>query len=564
MGGPSRTSNSTTGNVLLARSYASYDELSRAYQRQAELFMPSGVAPSRPVVLSEGDLTPGDGRVTNFTDYDRSSRVTFVTQASPANALEQSRTFYDGLSRSIKVVDPDGNEVQTVYDKNSNAVKVTVIEKHPTGRIAPQTFVTLNVFDSLNRLSRTTDTLGQTRRFYYDSRNLLIRSSDAQGPAIADPLGLFAGQINADGNVSETVHDGLGRVLWTMRQLTTDGQGGSPLDTTNPTNPDGKIIETKTWDANSRLVSVADDKGNMTAYQYDNLNRRLTTTFADGTATVSVFDKDSNLIRYTDNNGSVIDGSFDAVGRLVQRMITPAADNGVKGTTLQTFEYDGLSRITRATDNNDPANLEDDSTVSRLYDSFSRMIEEQQNGKAISANWTQESTPVDLTYPNGRKLEYTLDKLNRLKSITSGGKSIANYDYIGGRMIEKILGNATKLTLLNDAGSADEGHDALGRLVKMRHVGPSANLLAGFEYTYNRENFKTATKDLQTSQLSEIYKLDSVYRIVDFKRGTLNAQNDGIEGTPVNTQAWALDGVGNWANTVVDGTTQTQVANNMN
>ncbi|MEW6406839.1 MAG: LamG-like jellyroll fold domain-containing protein, partial [Chloroflexota bacterium] len=139
-----------------------------------------------------------------------------------------------------------------------------------------------------------------------------------------------------------------------------------------------------------------------------------------------------------------------------------------------------------------------------------------------------------------------------------------NYDYIGGRMIEKILGNATKLTLLNDAGSTNEGHDALGRLVKLRHVGPSANPLAGFEYTYNRENFKTVTKDLQTAQLSEVYKMDSVYRIVDFKRGTLNAQNDGIEGTPVNFQTWSLDGVGNWANTVVDGTTQTQVANNMN
>ena len=75
-----------------------------------------------------------------------------------------------------------------------------------------ESFVTINIYDALNRLIRTSDNLGHTRRLYYDSRNLVIKTSDAQGPEQPDPLGRYtAGNINADGNATQIVHDGLGR-----------------------------------------------------------------------------------------------------------------------------------------------------------------------------------------------------------------------------------------------------------------------------------------------------------------------------------------------------------------
>ena len=52
--------------------------------------------------------------------------------------------------------------------------------------------------------------------------------------------------------------------------------------------------------------------------------------------------------------------------------------------------------------------------------------------------------------------------------------------------------------------------------------------------------------------------------LVDFQRGTLNASKDGITGAAINSQTWQLDGVGNWASTVVDGQSQTQTISNMN
>ncbi|NIM11129.1 MAG: hypothetical protein GTO45_04005 [Candidatus Aminicenantes bacterium] len=541
-------SNNSTGNVLLARTHTFYDELSRVFRSDSELFVPAGVTTKRPVKLSEGDFKEGDGWVSRFTDYDRNSRVTFNTAASPANEPKVTGVFYDGLGRDIRVIDPEGNETLTQYDRNSNPVRVTSIDKNPSGRVAPETFTTVNVYDSLDRLVRTTDNIGQTRRFYYDSRGLLIKTTDAQGPIIPDPLGLYtSGNINADGNAAELVHDGLGRTLKTIRRM----------------KPEGKIIETSRWDKNSRVVSVSDDKGNTTSYAYDNLNRLVKTTFADGTTNDAVYDRDSNVIRFTDNNGTVSTQAYDALNRRVSRKIKCA--KGVGGTTRQTFEYDGMSRLTRATDNNNPYNSNDDSVVERKYDSLGRPIEEIQDNKVLSMNWTGNFDPKDQTYPNDRKIEFTLDKLNRLTSIkdSEASKPIAAYDYIGGRVLERTYANGTRLTMLNNSGNKDKGYDKMGRLVKMRHLKGSTPL-AAYTYAYNRENMKKRKLNLTYPHLSEFYKYDSVYRLVNFKRGMPNKKKKAVAGTPIQTQTWKLDGVGNWFNTTVNGVTKTQSINNMN
>jgi RHS repeat-associated protein len=252
--------------------------------------------------------------------------------------------------------------------------------------------------------------------------------------------------------------------------------------------------------------------------------------------------------------------------RLVRKDITRSTTNNVKGTTVQTFEYNGLGQLTRATDNNNPDTLEDDSVVTRKYDSLNRLVEETQNGKVISSNWNEAGNLIDLTYPNERKLAYTQDQLDRLKTITSVGNSspLASYDYLGSRLIERLFGNNTKLTMLNDAGNADAGYDALGRLVQMRHLGAGNVQIAGFRFGYNRENMKLFQENLESQTQSELYKYDSAYRIANFARGTLNATKDGLTDTASQTQTWQLDGVGNWAATAVDGAVQTQAITSMN
>ena len=92
---------------------------------------------------------------------------------------------------------------------------------------------------------------------------------------------------------------------------------------------------------------------------------------------------------------------------------------------------------------------------------------------------------MGLTYPNDRKLEFTFDDLDRIKSITDEGatEAIVEYDYIGvGRVLERRSPiNDTRLTYLNDAGDADIGYDGLRRTVELRHLRDADNsLIVGF------------------------------------------------------------------------------------
>src|SRR5262249_19640769 len=161
-----------------------------------------------------------------------------------------------------------------------------------------------------------------------------------------------------------------------------------------------------------------------------------------------------------DNHGSVQHHQHDAINRRVRTDVIRAA--GVIGTTLKIYEYDGLSRLTRMTDNNDPANAGDDSTATFAYDSLSRVIEEVQNGKAITGNWFGGERRTGLTYPNGRTIAITFDHLDRMKTVGDVGQlqSIARYDYIGpDRTLERQMQNGTRLTYLDDAGTTDIGYD---------------------------------------------------------------------------------------------------------
>jgi RHS repeat-associated protein len=532
---------------------------------------------------TDGPLgTPNDGIVVTRYEYDRKSRRTFLIE----DDLSTLQTLYDGVDRVILQIDPEENEVRTTYDDNNNVVKVVEVEITPRDDVATgtvpdlrETFVTIHVYDSLNRLLRTTDNIGQTTRHHYDSRDNLIFTSDAQhsqDPAdlIPDPLGLFPAPVNRPGNTMEYFYDGLNRKLAEVRHLRVGGQGKNPIDTSNAANPDGLIVIDYDWDANSRLVAMADDgslrndqntsvgvieasnpRGNVCRYVYDDLNRLAREIFDDQTCNVYTYDADDNLVRMIDENGSSLRNTYDGMNRLVRRDITRATSATphpvgcvkdqstawqVVGTTVQEFEYDGLSRPTRSFDNNEPDDSGDDAIVLSAYDSLSRLLEEVQNGHAISSRWAGDNNRIGLVYPNGRELEVTFDKLDRIDLIrdqrpaTSDQRPIVDYDYIGpGRVLERTHANGVRLTFLDDARQRDIGYDGLKRVLLHRHVDSARTTVAGFEYAYNRENHKLSERKLQATP-REDYAYDSFYRLIQSAR-------DGQV-----SDRFQLDGTNNW------------------
>ena len=521
-------------SVLLSDVFSRHDELNRVFQVDEALFMSNGFNPIRaPDLLDEN----ADGVVTSQVEYDALSRSTFVIEDDG----EVTQTVYDGASRSIETIDAIGNRLITEYDQNSNPVKGISIEISSEALVADEEFTTHYVYDQLDRLVRMTDNAGQTSRFSYDSRDNRIFTSDAEASEIEDPLGLFPGNINTPGNTCTTIYDGLDRTVHEVCDLRQGASGDNPLDLSNATNPDGQVTLSYEYDGNSRLTAIIDDNNNRTSFQYDDLDRRIRHTNADTTTFVYTFDRDHNVTRIVDPNGSIVIKSYDVLNRLTLCNVTRAS--GVGGTTQETYEYDGLSRLTKCTDDNGaPGTVQ---TCERVYDSLSRMLEEQQNGQPVSYVFTGDGKRIKCTYPGGREIENTFDLIDRVKTTRDGNGQIAASDYIGPGMRElrRTNGNGTVYSFLNDTGDQDIGYDAVKRITRLRHFLPGSTAFIDREYGYNRANQRTLEKRNDDFGSTDTYTYDSIYRITSTKLD--QAGTEGATTRDLSQIDYTFDGVGN-------------------
>ncbi len=432
-------------NVLLRRKFSLFDEAGRLIQKDRALFLATGVTQQVVTSLVDGPLTPGDGRVSERHEFDASGRMTF--RGEDDNAVY--RYEYDGADRRIREVlplvdtvttgGPFPTQVEMEYDRNGNVVRRIETHTSPQGLMPPAVLTDLYVYDALNRRVRATDPLGLTSYMEYDSRDNIVATYDARAALIADPLGLYtAGNINARGNTTRYAYDGMSRLWREEKEITTTGEGGAPLLTANPFNNDGRVTLLMEHDANSRLVSGTDDTTNRTRYAYDSLNRLVAQTNADGGFRIWQYDRDNHRTGLRDENNTLHTLGYDALDRRVTHQLAPdlAKTNSAGlplliGTTLQTFQYDGLSRLVQCTDNNDPADTNDDWTVEMKHDSLNRLVEEVQNGRAVSSGYVADDR-TDLHYPGaGRVVHFTYDPHDQLVGVSNNVEFGASIGLLG-------------------------------------------------------------------------------------------------------------------------------------
>ena len=98
-------------------------------------------------------------------EYDRKSRQTFrieddENQLTPENE-GTFRTDYDGADRQIMTLDPERNTVEFAYDDNNNLIETRETDVPQVAGGEYEIFLTTYFYDSLNRLQRTVDNIGQ-------------------------------------------------------------------------------------------------------------------------------------------------------------------------------------------------------------------------------------------------------------------------------------------------------------------------------------------------------------------------------------------------------------------
>ncbi|HBP18365.1 MAG TPA: hypothetical protein DEA08_11320 [Planctomycetes bacterium] len=556
----------TGSNVVLSETFVRFDEQARAYQEDKRLFFAAGTTVPGGVVLgTEGPLSPAGQAISVRFSFDRMGRKV----AARDDDDDLDLIVYDGADRVLKARDAIGNETTFTYDANSNLIKKVErdIDSNRTAPIADELVVNFYFYDAMDRRTRGVDNLGNEARSGFDSRDNLTHT--------LDPLG----------NVVRFTHDGANRLVESVRDLRLTGRGHlSALDLANPANADGQIRLQLEYDDNGNLTRLTDDLGNETVYVYDAHDRLRRVSYPTGTVETYAYDRDDKVTQRTDANGSTFTTAYDSLNRPLQVAVARAASvraddsptsdplnatqvrtTAVAGTTLQTFAYDGLSRLVELTDNNDPGTAADDSRCSLTYDSLSRVVAEAQTigttTRTVSYGWQFLNEQAQLVYPNGRTLQRTHDELDRVTRIQDAGGGaglIASFRYMGGRVLEASHGNGTRLTYLDDAGTKDVGYDRLRRPVQRRCLRANNSQVVGFDQGYDAVSNRVFERKLHDPDQSERWSFDSAYRLTNFERGTLGtfalgqqAVTEAADKRPsissvVRTQAWQLDGEGSW------------------
>jgi RHS repeat-associated protein len=635
IGGATPTNRSGSSNVQLAATIARFDEAGRPYEEQRDVSLATGTTlPSgRAVTHTGGGLAAnstannhtgtvtltsgGDSYALNRALYDRANR----TVGTLADNTAQTSTTFDGASRPIQSTDAVGNMVQNTFDANGNAILSTRTDvcTITTPTVANEVFQSAMLYDSLDQL------VVQAQQGADGTLDLEIFScgnapSQVPNDAIVTRFGFDSRknpvlEIDPKGNTMITVFDGTSRKIGEQQHLRIAGHGSNP-PVANQTNaaltpsssalaPSGSflpgaaacIVTTSVLDGNGRMTQLIDDRGDITLFQFDTMDRQTIMTFHDGSTRTSVYDEASDVVTYTDENGSVFSNTFDPLGRKTAVGIAPAA--GVSGTTAQSFQFDGLSRNTFARDSVGATNAD----VTSVYDSLNRLLEESQvyggNTRNVTNTAFVSAPATGFEFPNNRQLANTYDLLYRraLVQDVTNSVNVAAWQFFGpSRVAEVTLGNGLICSWLNNARtnsavqpavanpawgnqSSDRlGYDGASRPITKRYLAGGINgstgaynnssAVVGFTTEYDPSSNKYYERHLHCEERSHLYEpfsngvptggYDSLNRLRQYQRGTLTS-NDGFEGngggsisapiTLPNTdmqRTYDLDSLGNW------------------
>jgi RHS repeat-associated protein len=458
-------------------------------------------------VSSRQQWIEGENYSTNSYEYDELYRTTSVTDAN-GNTF---RTTYDRAGRLTAAEDAACNKREYVRDRSGNVIESRIIEKTP-GQ-PDKTITVRHDYDELSRRTRSINQLGHQTRYAYDSVSNLVQTVDAEG------------------TVTQHSYNGLKR----RTQMLEDADGL-------------KHATRYDYDPTGRLLRVTDAKDYSTIYEYDPLGRQTAITYADGSAWHLNYDSSGNVVELVDPNGSKILSRFDSLDRRIEQRVIPV--KGVIGTTLRTFDYDGRSRLIRATDNNGTG-PNDDSVVLFKYDGQSRLITDSQllnsDSKTVSYSYDVAGKRKTLTYPDGKTLTYARDDLNRIISIGTmheGWKvgPVAAFSYSGRYRTyeQRYFGSAEKPI----AKSSFE-YDTINRLTRIEARSGDNALLVGFSYGYDKVGNKLWEESLHAPENSQTLQYDALYRLTKFETGPLNDEHK-VENLST-TESWTLDPVHNWS-----------------
>jgi RHS repeat-associated protein len=438
-------------------------------------------------------VTSASGNVTSY-GYDSIDRLTSITYPSIGGVRAMRSTVYDDVNLIVTAYDENNNYAKSYYD---SLARLTLIQTFAGGAV--YSTASSSYFWN-DKLKAYTDQTGNVTSYTYDFVGRMLTLNHPDGTYkqwtyndAATPIQVTA--IDERGHSTDYYYD------WQNRLVTvTEHATGQRWNTAY------------SYDTVGNLVQVTDAKSQITSYGYDNLNRVIQTTFPDTTFETRTYDSVGNLVSRVTQNNAIIQYGYDEINRLTK--ITYPDSSTV------TYTYDKDSNRLGMTDST--------STTTYTYDARNRLLSETRtiSGQSypLSYQYDQASNLIQLTYPDGTRLSYTYDALNRISTVGS----LATLTYRKNNEIATIsFGNGVQTAY---------SYDKLGRATRIRTWNRTMTLL-DLNYAYDANGNPTSVNSGQ-----ETYGYDDLNRLTS-------------ASGPFGTLSYSYDQVGNRLSAVVNGIT---------
>ena len=365
--------------------------------------------------------TPDGGSATaTFTNWGNPT-IQYVTTAIADGTPDGlwTRTYVDGLGRTVRVVDEGGITVDTTYGVRGLVTKTS--EPYLTGATPVWTETT---YDALRRPTQVKQPDGAITTTAYG--NWMTTTTNPRGLVTDRSYDAYRQLVR----VAERI----------VAPVTTTTCVRSSCTTTTTLQTVSTYTTNVSYDLLGRRVAIVDARGNVTTSTYDPLGRRSQASDPDLGTWQYGYDDAGHVTSQTDARGVVIATSYDALGRPLVR-----SDGS---TTLAAFSYDevgaGAANIGRLTSFVDPTG-----STRRDYDAGGRVVAEIKTigDDTYQIDWGFDvaGRVTSIRYPDVGGVREQV-----LQSYDGSGRVIAVGEYVAGAAYD-ARGNLTAATYGNGA-----------------------------------------------------------------------------------------------------------------
>lgn len=290
-----------------------------------------------PLTITVSEVTDADKNADTFSYAGKTYQLE-VSGKKKTDSIAETKYEYNGKNQLISYTDPEGRTESYTYDVNSN-------------------------------LTKTVDKNGNTQKSTYDYQNRLMEMAAKEKKTGKETVHTYTynayGDVATQDNTTFTYDDVSGQVTKETTKLTKNkdvvknysyDSAGNQSAFAVKVGEDTKLSLQYTYDGESKLTSVIDEKGNkIVGYDYDtdgNLAKR--TVDGSGMTTTYAYDYQNHLTslkNQTDSAGVISEYTSEYLtnGRKTKETADTMDEAGKKSKKTSTYAYDLLGRITKET-----------------------------------------------------------------------------------------------------------------------------------------------------------------------------------------------------------------------